>query len=106
MFSQSNNLWSKLVALATELEKGHFKDPHVAVIQIAPARSFLGELDIVAQDSVLLGERDVMQDLNTGLTHVLAYKKPVLACAFLHRRRHSVDSTKQALLIKKVQNDL
>ena len=69
-------------------------------------RFLLGELDIVAQDSALLRERDVIQDLNTGLTHVPAYKKPGLACAFPHRRLHSGVSTKQALLLKKVEGEL
>ena len=54
----------------------------------------------------LLRERDVIQEPNTGLTHVLAYKKPGLACVFLRRRLHSVASTKQALLLKKVQDEL
>ena len=104
--SQFDNLWSQLLILTPELGKEQSKSPHEAVIHITQARFLLGEIDIMAQDSALLRERDVIQDLNTGLTHVRAYKKPGLACAFLHRCHHSVASTKQALLLKKVQGEL
>ena len=103
---QFDNLWSQLLALTPELGKAQFKDPREAVIYIAQARFLLGELDIVVQESALLRERDVIQDLNTDFTHVLAYKKPGLACAFLHHLLHSVASTKQALLLKKVSDEL
>ena len=104
--SQFDNLWSQSLTLTPELGKGQSKDPREAVIHIAQARFLLEELDIVAQDNALLRERDVIQDPNTGLTHVRAYKKPSLACAFFHHHHHSVASAKQALLLKKVQDEL
>ena len=60
----------------------------------------------MTQDSALLRERDVIQDLYTGLTHILAYKKRGLTCTFPHRCPHSVASTKQVLLLKKVHHEL
>ena len=95
-----------MLALTPELEKAQSRDPREAVVPIAQARFLLGELDLVSQDSALLRERDVIQDLSTGLSHVLMYKKPGLACAFLDRRLHSVSSIKQASLLKKVQDEL
>ena len=71
-FSQFDSLGLQLLALTPELEKAQSKDPREAVICIAQAFFLLGELDIVAQDSALLQEWDVIQDLNTSLTHVLA----------------------------------
>ena len=97
---------SQLLALTSELGKAQSKDPREAIIYIAQARFLLAELDNVAQDIALLRKRDVIQDLNTGLTHILTYKKSGLACAFLHRGLHSAASTKQALLLKKVQNKI
>ena len=59
VFSQFDNLWSPLLALTPELGKAQSKDPREAVVHIAEARFLLGKLD-------------------TGPTHVLAYKKPGL----------------------------
>ena len=83
--SQFDNLWSKLLALTTEFGKGQSKHPREAIIHIAQERFLLRELDIVAQDSALLRKRDAIQDLHAGLTYVLTYNKPGLACAFLHQ---------------------
>ena len=95
-----------MLALTPELGKAQSRHPREAVVRIAQAHFLLGELDLVARDSALLRERDVIQVLSTGLSHVLMYKKPGLACAFLHRRLHSVSSIKQASLLKKVQDEL
>lgn len=81
MFSQFDNIWSQLLALTPELGKAQSKDPRETVVDIAQTRFLLRELDLVAQDSALHREREVIQDLNTGLSHVLMYKKPSLACA-------------------------
>ena len=77
VFSQFDNLWSQLLALTPELGKAQSKHPREAVIHITQAHFLLAEL--VAQDSVFLRERDVIQDFNMGLTHVLAYNEPGLA---------------------------
>ena len=72
VFSKSDYLWLQLLALTLKLGKAQSRHPREAVVHIAQARFLLQELDIVAQDSALLRKRDVIQDLNTGLTHVLA----------------------------------
>ena len=81
-FSQFDTLGSKLLTLTPELGKAQSQDPREAVLDIAQARFLLGELDIVAQDSALLRRRDVIQDLNIGITHVLPYKELGLALRF------------------------
>ena len=72
VFSKSDNLWLQLLALTLKLGKAQSRHPREAVVHIARKRVSFYRLDIVAQDSALLRKRDVIQDLNTGLTHVLA----------------------------------
>ena len=49
-----------MLALTSELGKAQSKDPRKAVVHIAHARFLLRELDLVAQDSTLLCEQDVI----------------------------------------------
>ena len=88
----------------TRLSEGQNKEPRAAVTDIVRPCLMLGELDNVMQNQ---GGREVIQGLHVGLNHALAYKKPSLACAFLHHYLNSVHYTMQTVPMKKdVLDDL